>query len=129
MKKERGIIITVNKLTETKSATLTVNVKSLLGGKVEYETTNTTTNSTTNSTNATNETNDVGTQSKVVKNVEVKIVVGTDTVYKSKIDPTTTNLVQTISGKGTVTVKVYVDDVLKSTKDVNLNSVTQVLVE
>ena len=68
-------------------------------------------------------------ENKVVKNVEVKIVVGTDTVYKSKIDPTTTNLVQTISGKGTVTVKVYVDDVLKSTKDVNLNNTTQLLVE
>ena len=116
-----SITLTVNKLTETKSATLTVNVKSLLGGKVEYEETNTSLDNTTNETNETS--------NKVVKNVEVKIVVGTDTVYKNKIDPTTTNLVQTISGKGTVTVKVYIDDVLKSTKDVNLNNTNQVLVE
>ena len=114
------ITLTVNKLTETKSATLTVNVKSLLGGKVEYEETST-------STNNTNETN--STSNKVVKNVEVKIVVGSDTVYKNKIDPTTTNLVQTISGKGTVTVKVYIDDVLKSTKDVNLNNTNTLLIE
>jgi len=78
------ITLTVNKLTETKSATLTVNVKSLLGGKVEYE-------ENSSSTNNTNDTNTT-TPNKTVKNVEVKI---------------------TISGKGTVTVKVYIDDVLK----------------
>ena len=116
-----SITITVNKLTETKSATLTVNVKSLLGGKVEYEETNTTTN-TENGTIGT-------TTNKVVKDVEVKIVVGSDTVYKSKIDPTTTNLYQSISGKGTVVVKVYIDDVLKSTKDVNLNNTDKVTIE
>lgn len=115
------ITLTVNKLTETKSATLTVNVKSLLGGKVEYEENSTSTNNT-NDTNTT-------TPNKTVKNVEVKITVGTDTVYKNKIDPTTTNLYQTISGKGTVTVKVYIDDVLKSTKDVNLNNTNSVVIE
>lgn len=115
------IILTVNKLTETKSATLTVNVKSLLGGKVEYEEDNTSKNNT-NNINGT-------LPDKIVKNVEVKIVVGEDIVYKNKIDPTTTNLVQTISGKGTVTVKVYIDDVLKSNKDVNLNNTSSVLIE
>ena len=47
----------------------------------------------------------------------------------SKIDPTTTNLYQSISGKGTVAVKVYIDDVLKSTKDVNLNNTDKVTIE
>ena len=115
-----SITITVNKLTETKSANLTVNVKSLLGGKVEYEETNTTDNTANGTTSSTN---------KVVKEVEVKIVAGGDTVYKSKMDPTTTNLYQTISGKGTVQVKVYIDDVLKSTKDINLNNTDQVTIE
>lgn len=125
-----SITITVNKLTETKSATLTVNVKSLLGGKVEYE-------ETTNTAVATNTTNDIDnntattttTTEKKVKDVRVKITVGTDTVYNDKIDPTTTNLVQSISGKGTVTVKVYIDDVLKSTKDINLNSQSSLTIE
>ena len=123
------ITITVNKLTETKSATLTINVKSLLGGKVDYEEVPTNTTTSSNSTNTNTSTNTNSSINKVVKEVEVKIVVGSDTVYKSKIDPTTTNLYQTISGKGTVVVKVYVDDVLKSTKDVNLNNTDKVTIE
>ena len=113
-----SVTITVNKLTETKSATLTVNVKSLLGGEFKYEETE-----KSNTTNGTSSTN------KVVKDVEVKIVAGGDTVYKNEIDPTTTNLYQSISGKGTIEVKVYIDDVLKSTKDVNLNNTDKVTIE
>ncbi len=118
-----SVTITVNKLTETKSATLTVNVKSLLGGKVEYE-----------STNTTNTSNETGSSKPTVKDVKLRIVVinsdkSEDTVYNEKIDPTTTNLYQSISGKGTVQVKVYIDDVLKSTKDVNLNNTDKVTIE
>ena len=118
-----SITITVNKLTETKSANLTVNVKSLLGGKVEYENTNTT-----------NTSNETSSSKPTVKDVKLRIVVinsdkSEDTVYNEKIDPTTTNLYQSISGKGTVQVKVYIDDVLKSTKDVNLNNTDKVTIE
>ena len=118
-----SITITVNKLTETKSANLTVNVKSLLGGKVEYE-----------STNTTNTSNETSSSKPTVKDVKLRIVVinsdkSEDTVYNEKIDPTTTNLYQSISGKGTVQVKVYIDDVLKSTKDVNLNNTDKVTIE
>ena len=126
-KLEKGstITITVNKIAETKSATLTVNVKSLLGGKVEYENT-TTASSGSDSKNTTNTTSD-----KKIKNVHVRILVGDDKVYDDSIDPTTTNLVQTITGKGTVTVKVYIDDVLaKGTpKDVNLNTTSKLTIE
>ncbi len=115
-----SITLTINKLTETKTATLTVNVKSLLNGKVEYE--------EPTSSNSTNESGN-STSNKVVKNVTVRIMVGDDIVYKNPIDPTTTNLVQTISGKGTVTIKVYIDDILKSTKDVNLNNTNAVTIE
>ena len=118
------ITITINKLTETKSATLTINVKSLLGGKVEYEDEQV----STNSTNTTNETEDKVTEKKV-KDVRVRIVAGTDTVYNEKIDPTTTNLVQSISGKGTVTVKVYIDDIKKAEKDINLNTTSSMTID
>ena len=117
-----SITITVNKIIETKNATVTVNVKSLLNGKVEYEETPAT------NTNTENETNTTSTK-KVVKNVTVKILVDGDTVYKDKVDPTTTNLMQSISGKGTVTVKVYIDDVMKKQKDVNLNEEKSVTIE
>ena len=118
-----SITITVNKLTETKYATLTVNVKSLLGGKVTYKNNNSTTNSETNGTeNAT-------TSNGEIENVRVRITVGDDTVYDEEIDPTTTNLVQSISGKGTVTVKVFIDGVRKSQKDVNLNNTSSVTID
>jgi len=117
-----SISLTVNKLTETKSATVTVNVKSLLGGKVEYE--------ETPSTSNTNETNSTTTQTeKKVKDVEVRITAGDDTVYKNKIDPTTTNLVQSITGKGTVTVKVYIDGIKKAEKDINLNNTSSLTID
>ena len=114
-----SITITVNKIVQTKTATLTVNVKSILGGKISYEDV------------ATNEVDEEGNPKteKVAKDVKVKITVGKDTVYNEKIDPTTTNLIQSISGKGTVTVKVYIDDVLKKTKDFNLNDDTSFTIE
>ncbi len=110
-----SITITVNKLTETKSATVNINVRSLLNGKVEYE--------ETPSKSDDNETNSTTSQTeKKVKDVEVRITVGEDTVYKNKVDPLTTNLVQSITGKGTVTVKVYIDGIKKAEKDINLNT-------
>ena len=107
------ITITINKIVEDKNATITVNVKSLLGGK--YETVDDTLGNITSG----------GT----IKQVQVKITVDDDTVYDEKVDPTTTNLMQTISGKGTVKVKVYVDDVLKKSKDINLNNENKLTIE
>ena len=132
VEEETSVTLTINKLTETKSATLTVNVSSLLGGKVEYEeipNVNITSNSATTNETDTNVTTSTPSTTKVAKDVEVKILVGSDVVYKNKIDPTTTNLVQSISGKGTVTVKVYIDEVLKSTKDINLNTTNSLTIE
>ncbi len=117
-----SITLTVNKLTETKSATVTVNVKSLLGGKVEYE-------ETTESDDNENETNSTTQKEKKVKEVEVRITTGDDTVYKNKVDPTTTNLVQSITGKGTVTVKVYIDGIKKAEKDINLNTTSSLTID
>lgn len=116
------ITLTVNKLTETKSATLTINVKSLLGGKIEYEDEQVETNTTDNETE-----NQV--QERKVKDVRVRILAGSDIVYNEKIDPTTTNLVQSISGKGTVTVKVYIDDIKKAEKDINLNNTNSMTID
>ena len=95
------ITITVNKFEETKEATIDVNVKSVTGG---YD--------------ASNE--DL---KESDKKKDLKITVDGDTVYNKKVDLnlTTINSV-TISGKGTVTVKVYVDGVLKKTKDLTLSS-------
>ena len=123
VEKDTSITITVNKVVSTKTGTLTVNVKSILGGKVEYDETEKETGEVDENGKPIKKTE------KIAKNVKVKIMVDKDTVYNQSVDPTTTNLVQSISGKGTVTVKVYIDDVLKKTKDFNLNSETSFTIE
>lgn len=95
-----SVTITVNKYEETKNATITVNVKSLTGG---YKTDDTTLKETD-------------------KKKKITVKVGDDKVYDKDVDINTTNVSVPISGKGTVTVKIYIDDVLKSSKDINLTT-------
>lgn len=99
--KGKEITITVNKLPQSKTGTVSVNVKSLLGGKV-YE----------------------DEEETKVKKVEVKIVVGDDTIYKEKVEATSTNIKQTFTGIGNVKIKVYIDEVLKKEGTLNLNTST-----
>ena len=116
---ESSITITVNKIVKTKTATLTVNVKSILGAKYTTEVINT----------GEKDADGNPITSEKIKDVKVKITVGADTVFNDNVDPTTTSLIQSISGKGTVTVKVYIDEVLKKTKDINLNETNKLTIE
>lgn len=97
-----SITITVNKIAEMKQGIVTVNVKSLL--------------------NYTPKEDEEG--NEIIENAQIKIVVGNDTIYNEKKTKTTTNISAKFSGKGTVTVKVYIDDVLKGTKEINMNTNT-----
>ena len=97
-----SIRITVNKIEQTKKGTVNVNLKSIL-----------------NYTKPTASANEVEQETPTV---QVKITVDGDIVYSEKKPKDTTKITQTIEGKGTVTVKVYVDDVVKGTKDLDLNS-------
>ncbi len=116
-----NITITVNKITETKYATLQINVKSLNGGKVEYENTEATSSKKDDANNTENTTNT--TTEPKVKKIKLRIEVNGEIVLNEEVDPTTTNLLQSISGKGTVTVKFFINDVVvsRATKDINLN--------
>ena len=114
-----SVTITINNKKKKKNATLTINVKSILGGKYTTETKDT--------GKKDEEGNPI--KEEKIKDVKVKIVVGSDTVYNENLDPTTTSLVQSISGKGTVTVKIYIDDVLKKQKDINLNETNKLTIE
>ena len=96
VEKDSSITITVNKLQVAKEATINVNVKSINNTKEED-----------------------------TEKVELKINVGNDTVYKEKVNPQVESISQKISGKGTVTVKVYINGVLKGNKDINLNNTTE----
>ena len=120
---ESSITITVNKIAETKTATLTVNVKSILGGKYTTEVVET------------GEKDEEGNPKKEekIKYVKVKIEVESNKktyiIYNEDTSPTMTNLIRSYAGKGTITVRVYVDDVLKKTKDINLNETNKLTIE
>ena len=101
------ITITVNKKDELKQGTVTVNVKSLL---------------------AYTPTKDEDGKDVVEKGT-VKIRVGEDTIYEKEVPKTTTNISQGFSAKGTVTIRVYVDDILEGTKEINMNNTTTCVFE
>ncbi len=101
-----AVTLTVNKLQELKTAKITVNVKSLLGGKVEYEATST----DKEDENATNTT-----KQKQVKKVKLEVKVESDTIFSETVDPTSTNInAGTAKGTGVSNIKVYIDGVLKN---------------
>ncbi len=102
------VTITVNKIAEIKKGTVNINLKSLL--------------------NYTKPTNTNQTETEVPK-VEVMVKVGEDTVYKERQAKDTTKITVPVSGKGVITVKVYVDDVLKTTQNLDLNSKTVLDIE
>jgi len=96
------VTVTVNKLAEMKQGKVTVNLKSLL-----------------NYTPTKDEDGE-----EVIEKGKVKIVVGNDTIYNETKEKTSTNISASFSAKGNVTIKVYVDDILKGTKEINLNTTT-----
>ncbi len=97
-----AITITVNKIAKTKQGTVNINVKSLTG----Y-------------TNGTPE------KSEIMVKVTSK---GTeDTVYKQSVLDNTENLAVQVEGKGTITVKVYVDEVRRYIGTINLDSTNTVV--
>lgn len=117
VEKEANITITVNKIEQIVNGTATINLKSIMNYTGPS---NTNTNDIGNNTN-TNTNTSVG-----PKSVKVKVVVGDDTVYEKKHKESETNINASFSGVGTVTVKLYVDDILKATKQVNLSRETKV---
>jgi len=95
------INIVVNKLTETKHGKVNINVKSLLAyTKPEVDENGVEINTT----------------------AKVMVKVNDDVVYNEVNKKDTENINVDISGKGTVTVKVYIDGVLKKQGDLNLNN-------
>ncbi len=110
------VTITVNKLAEMKSVTVSVNVKSLLNGDI-YENVTETEAKTNNTTSNESE--------KKVKKVKVKVMVGTDTIYSQTVSASETSIqAGTTKGTGTKEVKVYIDDVLKHQGQINYSNMT-----
>ena len=93
------ITITVNKKDEMKSGTVKVNLKSLL-----------------NYTPIKDEEGE-----EVIEKGKLRIMVGDDKIYDQEIDKTSTDINASFSAKGNVIIKVYVDDILEGTQEINMN--------
>ena len=102
------ITITVNKLPELKKGTVTANIKTLSGYTPKLD----------------EEVKEIAPESVKVEIKAGKDDSSLDTVYSKSISPATESISAQISGIGTITVKVYIDGVLKGTKQIDLNSTT-----
>ncbi len=97
------IIITVNKIAEIKTGKIDINLKSITGGIKLDET---------------------GEEINPEATVTVKVTSAgkEETVYEEKHRKDTSSISFDVKGVGTITIKVYVDDVLKRQTQMNLNS-------
>ena len=97
------IIITVNKIAEIKTGKIDINLKSITGGiKLDAEG------------------NEINPEATVT--VTVTSAGKEETVYNEKHRKDTSTIMFDVKGVGTITIKVYVDDVLKRQTQMNLNS-------
>ena len=64
------------------------------------------------------------------KDVTLRVTVDGDQVEKKSVKENATDVkVKNVSGKGTVVIKVYIDDTLKKTINMNLNEKTEMTIE
>ena len=118
-----AITLTVNRIQEIKQGTANIHVKSLTGYKEPVaEPTN-----TTNTTNTTENKTENKTPAVTPKAVSVRVKVDEESVYNEKVLENTEVINVTVKGKGTITVKVYIDEVLKDTRQMDLNSDNKVI--
>lgn len=103
------VIITVNKISALKTGTVNINLKSLTGGIID--------------------TDEEGNEINPNVQVEVRVTSeGTeDTIYNESHRKDTSNISIQVSGKGTITVKVFIDGVRKTQNTLNLNASKPVL--
>ena len=104
------VTLTVNKIQEIKEGIVNINLKSLIGEEIEIA--------------------DDGI-TEINPTVQVRVTVtseGTEeTVYNQEQRKDVTNLKVDVSGRGTITVKVFIDEVRKVQETLNLNSENPVL--
>ena len=95
------VTLTVNKIQALKEGTININLKSLIKEEIKVD-------------EAGNE---------IDPTIDVKVTAGGDTVYQEKVRKDTENINITVSGKGTIEVKVFKgsDNIWVVTKQFNLN--------
>ena len=117
------IIITVNKIAEEKRAKIYVNVKSITGGYTEPVTTTTNNENDVDNTNSTSQS--VKTEKEIDRTANIKVTVNDEKIYDAEVDKNITDLrVGEAVGTGTVTIKLFVDDIRKEVKSIDLNEIS-----
>ena len=103
------VTLTVNKIQQLKDGTVNINLRSLIGETIE--------------------TDDEGNEIDPTVGVRVTVTSeGTEeTVYNQEQRKDVTNLKVSVSGRGTITVKVFIDEVREAQETLNLNSDNPVL--
>lgn len=104
--KDSYINITINSLPTEKKGTINVNVKSLLGGAVEYEEDGTT-----------------------VKNVKLEIKVNDVSIYSEEVSPLVESISAEFTNKGYVGIKVLVDGIKKADTGIYLEDETTCVID
>ena len=106
VEKDSYIEITINSLPTEKKATVNVNVKSLLGGAVEYEEDGTT-----------------------VKNVKLEIRVNESSIYSQEVNPLVESISAEFTNKGWVDIKVLINGVKKEETGMYLEDQTSITID
>lgn len=104
--KDSYINITINSLPTEKKGTINVNVKSLLGGAVEYEEDGTT-----------------------VKNVKLEIRVNDSSIYSEEVNPQVESISAEFTNKGWVDIKVLIDGIKKAETGMYLEDQTSITID
>ena len=99
------VTLTVNKIQALKEGTININLKALIKEEIKLD-------------EAGNE---------IDPTVNVQVTADGDNVYQESVRKDTTNINITVSGKGTIEVKVFINDIRKVTKQFNLNADKPVL--
>ena len=120
------ITLTVNKIAETKTGTVTINVKSITGyqDKIKKPVTESVKGETTSTTIQKEVEVD-----NTPETIQLKVTVDGETVTDEKVKENVTDKQVSVSGKGNVTIKVYIDGILKKTVDMNLNNTDKLTIE
>ena len=110
--KDTEVSITINTYSELKTGTININVSSITGYKPETE-----------------ENENGETITKEPGTVELKVTVDGEQVESKTVKKDTTNVKVTISGRGTVVVKVIIDGSTKRTQEFNLNTEKEITIQ
>ena len=105
-----SVSIVVNKISEEKTANLTINIGSLLKGDIYENDTSSSNENDKNTTNSTNTTSTSTTENKKVKKVKVRVTVDDKDLELDKKEYEATEMIyKSFTGRNTVTIKVYID--------------------